>query len=403
MRKMMQKTKEKQKGFTLVELLVTVMLLSLVLTLTVQVTDAFYHRYRMIEARWQAQNAARRVMQYFELRSESLSNSASISLFKSTKPQPPVQPATPDSTLPENVMQGVPNEGNRTYAYIYSQPSDPANPDNGNLIYILERNLPILNADGTQKQEGGTLLFTENRPVSLTQYLLKEDVPLNISFHVSTQAEDVEYETLDDGSPTYVYGGGQEDYLLKTVDVVITTPRSVGGNYQLRTSFTMNNMAGNQRINYEGEDLTPTTPGDATIGIAGWSNPELNADGKCPAKVADYPFAQDPANILRYVSTSSFIESQNINGQGIDIQGAGLCFGRLSMRGSKFEAQTIGALHDFRDNVLSKTALGQRVIDAYYHTISPALLSAATEHPSLLKVGKAILLPTSFIACLVAD
>ena len=147
-----QKTKEKQKGFTLVELLVTIMIMSLVLVLTVQVTDAFYHRYRMIEARWQAQNAARRVMEYFELRSESLSNSASISLFYTdmqTNPQPITVTGTDDPTI----MKGVPDKGNTSYAYIFSKP-DPDNPDAGDRIYVLERNLPMLNEDGTQKKRG---------------------------------------------------------------------------------------------------------------------------------------------------------------------------------------------------------------------------------------------------------
>lgn len=381
MREKIEKLKQKQGGFTLVELMVTIIILGLVLLITVQLSNSFFHRYRMIEARWKAQNAALHVMQYFELRSEALNNSATISLFRTEQDQPPVKPAKHDPKLPLSVMQGVPDEGNDTYAYIYAQSPNPGDPNQGKLIYVLERG-------------------AGQKPVSLTQYLMKEDIPLDISFHISTAPVAVQKEGTDT-RPSYVYDGGEDTYLRATVDVLITTPQSIGGNYQLKTSFTMNNMAKNQMANFEGDgDITPTA-GD--IGIAGWTNQKLNDKGLCPVDANIYPSAQQPANILRYVSTKSFLESQNVNGAGVDLQGAGLCFGKLSMRGSKFEAQAVGALHDFRDNVLAKTELGNQIIDAYYNTWSPALVNMAAEHPALLKVGKCVLLPVSFVAMLAAD
>ncbi len=381
MREKLNTLKKKQGGFTLVELMVTILILGLVLLMTVQLSNAFFRRYRMIEARWKAQNAALHVMQYFELRSEALNNSATISLFRTEKPQPPVKQANHDPKLPLAVMQGVPNEGNDTYAYIYAQSPDPTNPDAGSLIYVLER--------GAGK-----------KPVSLTRYLLDEDVPLDISFHVATAPVGVKKEGTEE-NPSYVYGDGEDAYLRATVDVLISTPPSIGGNYELKTSFTMNNMAKNQKVNYENNGDITQTAGD--IGVAGWTNEKLNNEGLCPVDTAHYASAQMPANVLRYVSTKSFLESQNVEGAGIDIQGAGLCFGKLSMRGSRYEAQAVGALHDFRDNVLAKTELGNQIIDAYYNTWSPALVNMAAEHPALLKVGKCVLLPVSLVAMLAAD
>lgn len=374
--------KQRQKGFTLVEMLVTVAIMSIVLVMTVQLSDAFFRRYRMTEARWKSQNAAQRVMQYFEMRSEALNNSAGISLFYTDTDRHP-QPSTQDPNLPGVVMQGVPDTGNKTYAYIYCQ-KDPARPDLGTLIYVLERG------------EG-------KRPVSLTKYLLDDDIPLDISFNVSTAPVAVHREGSPD-APSYEYSGGEDAYLRTTVDVIISTPQSIGGNYQLKTSFTMNNMTKNQSINYEGGDITPVSDNlKDEMGIAGWNNPELNKKGLCPVAKSKHPYAQNPANILRYVSTESFLQSQNTNGADIDVQGAGLCFSVLSMQGSAVELQVKGALRDFRDNVLSKTELGNCIIDKYYNEWSPALVSAAAEHPALLKVGKCVLIPASLIALFAAD
>lgn len=389
MKKFRKKKEKNNKGFTLVELLVTMIIMTLVLGLTVQVTQSFYHRYRMIEARWIAQNAAQKVMNYFELHSESLSNSAMISLFYTDATQPVNISPNPPQDASGNALSkmiGVPKESNNSYAYIYTQ-TDPLQPELGDLIYVLER--------GNVKQ-----------PVSLTYYLTKEHVPLDIHFEIAPNPEGVENHGTQT-EPDFVYEGGHDEYLRSTVDVIISTPRSIGGNYQLKTSFTMNNMAGNQRINFEGPDGSLTETGD-NIFVAGWADAKLNAEKKYPfteeeLTATKYSKVLQPANILRYVSTQSFLESQNLTNKGVDIEGAGLCFGKLTMKGSAIESQVLNSLRDFRDNVLSKSALGNKIIDAYYTSWSPALVEMAQENPNLLKVGKCVLVPTSLFAMLLAD
>lgn len=375
---MFAKLKDKLKskrGITLVELLVTIALMSMVAALTVQLVHSFYRSYNMLEARWRVQNAARQVMDYFRLQNESLSNSASIALFYSDTPQPV---ETYDN--PMN-MQGVPSTGNDTYAYIYTQPA--SDPTQGDVIYVLERG------------EGTT-------PVNLTEWLLDEEVPLDIKFSVSVVPQEVfrgEPETDAAGNTTvpYSYGGGEDAYLQTTVDVTISTPESIGGNYVLTTSFTMSNMMQNQRVNYEGG--APCRVAASGIGIAGWDNPDL----ECPVSTSLYPYATHSANILRYVSAQSFLESQNTNGADINVEGAGLCFSNLVMQDSPIGMQVKGALRDFRDNVLAKTDLGNQIIDKYYNEWSPALVAAAEDNPAVKTLGKMVLIPASVIAMFVAD
>ena len=349
--KLKNKLKSKQ-GITLVELLVTIALMAMVTGLTIQLAHSFLQSYSIVQARWRTQNAAQQVMQFFRLQNESLSNSASISLFYTETEQPVADYEDPTD------MQGVPSTGNDTYAYIYSQP--------------------------------------------VTEYLIDEEVPLDIKFSVSVVPQEVfrgEATTDAEGNTTvpYSYGGGEDAYLPTTVDVTISTPESIGGNYTLTTSFTMNNMMQNQRVNYEGG--TPCRVAASGIGIAGWDDPDL----ECPVSTSLYPYATKSANILRYVSAQSFLESQNTNGADLNVQGAGLCFSNLVMADSPIGWQVKGALRDFRDNVLAKTELGNQIIDKYYNEWSPALVAAAEENPAVKTLGKLVLIPASVVALFIAD
>ena len=372
--KLKNKLKSKQ-GITLVELLVTIALMAMVTGLTIQLAHSFLQSYSIVQARWRTQNAAQQVMQFFRLQNESLSNSASISLFYTETEQPVADYEDPTD------MQGVPSTGNDTYAYIYSQPA--SDPELGDVIYVLERG------------EGKT-------PVNLTEYLIDEEVPLDIKFSVSVVPQEVfrgEATTDAEGNTTvpYSYGGGEDAYLPTTVDVTISTPESIGGNYTLTTSFTMNNMMQNQRVNYEGG--TPCRVAASGIGIAGWDDPDL----ECPVSTSLYPYATKSANILRYVSAQSFLESQNTNGADLNVQGAGLCFSNLVMADSPIGWQVKGALRDFRDNVLAKTDLGNQIIDKYYNEWAPALVAAAEENPAVKTLGKLVLIPASIVALFVAE
>lgn len=374
----MTESKPRKGGFTLVEMLVTVTILALVTLLALQLSQAFYRRYAMIEQRWIVQNAAKRVMQYFESENESLANSTNVALFYVDPSNSAPVPTYNDTS----VMQGVPATGNDTYAYIFTQPA--TNPDLGDVIWVLERG------------EGKT-------PVNLTEYILHEEIPLKIEFNVSTVPIAVSKgETIvnPDGTTTvpYTYGGGEDAYLTNTVDVTISTPESVGGNYKLTTSFTMNNIVQNQQINYDSGKICET---EGNAYIAGWSDPDI----ACPIDVTEERagYAAQPANILRYISSESFLNSQNTDTADFSVEGAGLCFGALCMEGSPIGTQVKGALRDFRDNVLAKTDFGNTIIDKYYNEWSPALLAAAAEHPSLKTIGKIVLVPASVVAFFTAE
>lgn len=385
--RLLTENKKSKGGFTLVELLVTLALLSMTLGLLLQLTFQFYKRYNQVEQRWIVQNAAKRVMQYFEATNEALANSTNVALFyDESASRSEVTPYPNDL----NTMKGVPSEGNSSYAYIYTKPAD--DPSLGDVIWVVER----VNDENPHPT-----------PQNLTQRILGETVPLSISFRVSTtpigvtKGEDVTYidgKGQVQTSAVYNYGGGEDAYLTNTVDIVISTPASVGGNYVLTTSYTMNNLAQNQQINYDASGICKT---GGSLYVAGWSDENIT----CPVNTGDsrMQYATQDANVLRYVSTASFLASQNTGTGSFNAEGAGLCFGALCMEGSAIGTQVKGALRDFRDNVLRKTDLGNTIIDKYYNEWSPALVAAVEEHPAVKTVGKMVLIPASVVAFFVAE
>lgn len=406
-----------KRGFTLAELLVTLVLLSLFLGLTMQFTTSFIRQYQKVEARWWVQTATRRVMDYLDQKAEPLNNSSQIDLFYMDDTTEVAYAETDDL----NVMKGVPTVGNDKYAYIYTKPDE-----NGNdIIYILERGVG-------------------NTPVNFTNQILglstsDKDVPLKIEFEVATSPKKTHSENVTEvvdngegetvtrvvqepvtdkdgnaltdgnGNPLtnnkteIIYGEGEDQYLYSTVTVTVSAGSELGGDYSLSTSFTLSNMLPDQYINVSGSELVATA---GNCYVSGWANEKLGCpeyvNGASITRDAN-PHAADKANILRYVSAESFLDNQATGTSDVSIEGAGMCFGSLSMKGSGLEVQVTSALRDFRDNVLAKSALGNKIIEKYYNVWSPALLNIANEHPFLLKIGKAVLIPASVLAYFVAE
>lgn len=366
--------KSQKHGFTLVELLITIALMSLVAVLAAQLSFTVHHRFAQLEARWKVQEAARRVMEVFEKHNEALSTATSAALYYVEPNSSNVIGADPD------VLEGYPATGDANYSYIFSKPIDATHPELGDMIYVLDR--------GTGKT-----------PQSLTQRILGEEVPLNVRFSISTTPVAVgkgEEITREDGTTTvpFTYGGGGDEYLTNTINVTISTSEAYDSPYTLSTSFTMYNFLQNQQVNYMNGMLCQSSN---YAYIAGWTD----ENAKCPISMAETnrtQYATESANVLRYISAESFLSTYQNDVADFDAAGAGLCFGVLAMEGSPIATEVKGALRDFRDNVLAETALGQKVIDKYYQEWSPALIAAAEAHPALWKVGRAVLVPISAVA-----
>ncbi|MEG1551163.1 MAG: CFI-box-CTERM domain-containing protein, partial [Oscillospiraceae bacterium] len=76
----------------------------------------------------------------------------------------------------------------------------------------------------------------------------------------------------------------------------------------------------------------------------------------------------------------------------------GICGTKVSMAGSTMENFVLGSMRDFRDNVLSKSDIGTKVIDYYYNNWSPKWVKAMAENSNMAKLYKVIIVPVAAVA-----
>lgn len=379
------------KGFTLIELIVTLFLLAIVTGMIAQITFHIYRDYKMVEDRWKMQNEVNYVMKLFEGNKEALTTSHQADIFYDLN------------------CSSVPATGDTAYSYIYAKPRDTSNLKLGYDLWYLERDLDPYDGVAT-------------KPVQLNS----ETIPINIEFSIpvapnplvmadGTVAVDPD-QSNEQGYVTEVSPPEDKLYQTSTVKITVSGSGTYSGKYVISTSFTLNNMLGNQRINYTyGEPTDTTKRADGTaisdVYLAGWTDENIN--NKAENKNLHYPIAFTesadgvyyetlPGNVIRYISIESFLNSTNPTGNAFDMLNK--CGLSGAIDGTAIEVPVKGALRDFRDNVLAGTKWGDAIINRYYTEWSPAIWDALRANPKLTKaVCCVVSVPAAIVAYFISD
>lgn len=382
--KCLNKQPHKSKnGFTLVELLVTLFLLSIVSTMVAQVTYGVYNNYQLVQKRWRMQNEVNAIMKMFEGNKEALTTSHQADIFYDLN------------------CNSVPAEGDidETYSYFFAKPIDPDDLTLGYNLWYRQRNT------------------TENYQLN------SANIPVNIEFTIPTEPNplmtnaigEVKREDNEQGYATVAVPEEEKSYQKSTLVITISATGHYKDRYSLSTSFTLNNMLGNQQINYsfgEPTDTTKNADGEAwaEVYLAGYINAKINDAPENKASGYPVPFTTgengyneaQPGNVLRFVSIESFLTSYNPTGNNVDMMNK--CFVSKLFMGTSLETPVKGAFRDFRDNVLAKTDIGCTIINKYYNDWSPALNNALSEHPDIVKTfGRAAAIPAAIVAFFTAS
>lgn len=122
-----------------------------------------------------------------------------------------------------------------------------------------------------------------------------------------------------------------------------------------------------------------------------------------PVMVKSY-YHTHPANVMRYMSETAFYTNAGGEGDVTVPQNNMLyrCAARGAMDGSMFEEPVIDTLHNFRDDVLKGTAVGDWFIDQYYNVISPALVQLEAKSDLFRYAVRAVLIPTAKVLSLIS-
>lgn len=374
-----------KKGISLAELLVAITIVGFVFSIASQLLVNFTNTYKLASRRWEIQSAVHLACNKFEKSRDSIVNAHRADLIYDTAIDAGVIYNTETHTITWNEASTViPAEGiadsNNVYTYIFSAPA----------------------TDQNGKELGSFLFIRDFDAANSTLFLNNEgmgEVPVDISFRVATSPD------LLDSNTKMPVDEQHHRYLTSTVEIDFKPGLEGIANYEVVTQFTIYNfngrsmtMQGSSPV-YEQKWLGKAYP-------AGWSKGD-DVTGK-PNPVAQYVAETNPvkygtvdcseyiskdANVMRFISERAVDSKGDVTDLTAGMDMASCLTKFLFIDGTKDGARTVGALRDFRDNVLKGTAVGDYIIDRYYNSWSPALIEVCKEYPTAGKAIKAVLEP----------
>lgn len=376
------------------ELIIAVTLVGFIIPLAGQLLYDFTQVFNMASRRWEIQSAVHLACNKFEKNRDSIVNAHRADLLYDKALEQGVVYDQETKTITWKQASAVmPTEGlrdtNNVYTYIFSVPAYDSKTND-----YLGKFLFIRDFDAER-----STLFLENEGMG--------DVPVNISFRVATSPDALkknnetnEYELKEDQT---------NRYLTSTVEIDFTSGVEDVTNYEVITQFTLYNFSG-RSMTMEGsypvleqEWLNTVYPAgwsadDEVVGRPGGAIPYITS--RNPTKYSATPFdcseyIKGDANMMRFISERAVDSKGDITELTASVDMASCLTKLLFIDGTREGARTVGALRDFRDNVLKGTAVGDFIIDKYYNSWSPALVEVCKENPTAGKVIKAVLKPVS--------
>lgn len=376
------------------EMIVAVTIVGFVISIAGQLLVNFTKTYNIATRRWEIQSAVHLACTKFEKNRDSIVNAHKADLLYDTALEQGVEYNKETQTVTWRQKSMVmPVEGttdtNNIYTYIFSVPAyDSETKDYlGKFLFIREFD--------SAKSE----LFLDNEGMG--------EVPVDISFRVATSPdllkmnnETNEYELREEQNHSYLKSTVEIDFKSGVEDVT---------NYEVITQFTLYNFNG-RSMTMEGSYpvleqkwLNNAYPAgwSAGDGVIGKPNSQVkyltsrNPNVYAPTPVDCSEYLSKDANMMRFVSERAVDSKGDVTELTSSVNMASCLTKFLFIDGTKEGARTVGALRDFRDNVLRGTKVGDWVIDKYYNSWSPALVSVCRENPAAAKVIKAVLAPVS--------
>lgn len=398
------KVKNNKKGFTLVELLITMTILLLALVLTCELFGMIYKNYRIVEGRWVVQSEVQYIMTSFQVNSnnESLTTANFVDIYYEPNMDTGITVGseltclntTDSSGTVTNSLGALVSEDETTHALTFQKADD----ENTYLFsykhyfYYLNRGETVAHRYSLNTLKDGDKDY---------------QVPIDIYFDVAVKANNIDAAT---GRESKVVSDSK--YLPKGISITVASTKGEAGYfeglgysvYKLNTSFDFDNMNQGQKINITGGTFSNTS-------VAGWTGGNLkylvgNFDDdktdlfETGKSATDYQYLTEHGNIVKYVSSNAYFAQANAGNSGASTNFN--CATRWLMAGSKLESPVINTLRDFRNNVLKGTAIGDFIIEKYYDW-SPAVIEAASNSKILKGLLKAFVVPAAAVAFCVSE
>lgn len=327
---------QSKKGFTIVELIIVLALLSLGVAAIGNMFKVAYRAFDKAEERYVKQEAAKTVAQYFQQGGAGLSAATKVELYNTID----VLPAEETSVKGFNYLYINPEDG-----YLYSRPS------------------------------GST------KPIQLS------DVKLYIEFNVvpyTTVINGVETsnKTISRGVSCFI-GTVEEEfkYTFNAADELIP-PDVDEVYYSLDVAYHFPNMIENNVLyvnqTYMGVDVYER------------SYTNVKKDDGTEKKI---PTVDENAILVKYITDVTLSGDQLLTENNIQLY----CFIATASYGVNNGEGVVGLLCDFRDKVLLTNPLGEAFVEAYYK-LSPPVADVIAESEGLKSAVRLALKPLIVVA-----
>lgn len=392
-----------KKGLSLAELLVTIVILGMLISLGGQILYQLTMFYNMASVRWEIQSAVQLACNRFETNRDSISNAYQADILY-------------DPKIAEGIIY---DDTNNTFEWKngspYVLPAENAVDSDDPYTYMFS-------TPAYRKSDGqylGSFMFIRDYASANSTLFLEDagfgDTPVEITFDIGRSVDAIDSSgNIDNTIP--------DTYLTQTVAITLKSGRPDVTNYEVKTAFTLVNISEGKKINYSNgmlvfdpDWLDAETGRSAMAGPAGWTDSELNGQttsGYPTSSTTAYTVAdgtdiyvnvttlQENANIMRFVSPTAFHEKGDVDELTSSANMASCLTSFAFSDSSKLSSHALGALRDFRDNVLKGTTVGDWIIDNYYNEWSPFLVQ---KMGYLKPVYKVILTPVAYICGLIAN
>ena len=389
-----------KKGLSLVELLVTLAVLSLVIPLAGQLLYQHTNLFNVAQTKWEIQNAVKLACSKFEANKDALVNSYQTDILYD-----PV------------IEEGIVLKDDGTFRWKHSRGNSYVITEEGfadkNDLYTYIFSTPTYNEEGKYL---GTYLFIREYGSSRSKLFLDSegfgDVPVEICFTIAESVDALNSQGEKDNTIA-------NTYLTNAINIELKSGVPDIAAYSLKTTYSFVNISEGKRVNYAGSALVFEKEWLDTVGVAayptGWVNEELNKDinsGYPNNTIARYYDADKQvreanitnvnktANVIRFVSPTAFNSKGETDDHTTDANMASCLTTFAFCDNTKLSSHVLGALRDFRDNILKGTEFGDWFIYNYYNTWSPFLV----KNLGFLKpVYRVILTPVAYVCGMIAN
>lgn len=389
-----------RKGFTMVELLVTLVVLGIVIGMAGNLLYQLTNFNNMANYRYEIQTAVRTAYAKFE--------SASDSIIRSYQADVLYDPNIASGiTFTVEDISGVALKAGEHFNWNSGSEPLAFSADSGDSLYTYIFSTPATSKDGSNL---GMLLFIRNYNSNTYELYLDPEgmgtLPVEILFSIGTNVPPS--RSKDD----YQKQETPTTYVSHSIGVIIKSGRDDVTNYEVDSAYTLENiMQNNKSVNLSGSKLVQENVwgADGNTGPAGWVNgdsiskfPEASALNFAGTDSQDEEIARltKYGNIMRFISPEAYYSGQETDSQTDQFGEMATCFTGWAMRGDKMAERVLDNLRHFRDNVLRGTEFGDWFIHQYYYVWSPFLIEKTT---FLRPVYQVVLVPISYICDFIAE